>query len=905
MTTLVLESGPVESGPVGVDSVGAATGSCAHCGQPTLVGRRFCCPGCAAAFDTIQSLGLGSYYERCIAERPPRPEPSERYDLTRFITARPDGGRELVLAIDGLRCGACVWLIESVLGREPSVRTGRVNMTSRRLKLVWHGPVAEAERLVGRIETLGYRLVPFDPVALAAARDDTDRALIRALAVAGFAAINVMLMSIGIWAGDATGLLDGMGPATRDLLHYVSALIAMPAIAYAGQPFFRSAAVVLRHGRANMDVPISLGVVLVTGISLAQTLSHGRDAYFDSAITLLFFLLIGRVLDHRARGRVRATVELLLTLRSVDVTVLAEDGTATRRPARALVPGERVLVGMGERIGVDGVVERGASSVDTSQVTGESLPVPVSTGAAVFAGTMNLGAPLTVRVTAAEDGTLLAECARLIEASEARRSRFVVLADRVARRYAPAVHLTALATFVGWYVWGGASLPGALLTASAVLIITCPCALALAVPAVQVIATARLFRSGILLKSATALERLAEVDTVVFDKTGTLTEPSPALVWDGVDPVALRDAASLAAHSRHPLARALVVAVGNVPMADQVEERPGLGVSAGGMRLGSAAFVGMPPDRRGSALFDCHDPCCPYGDQARPGGRETCSYQGDPWGRPGDLSRQRGDWDRRVKPGGDDDGQTLASPVAYPDPDAAGASHLTGGPDDPPARSGEGDAGRPGPGNDMRDGRSDSVEDGVIAGPELWLSRPGQAPVRFRFAERPRPDATETIARLRAMGLRVRLLSGDHVVSVARIAAEVGIDDWRAECSPVDKVTLLRRMGGRVLMVGDGLNDGPCLAEAHVSASPATAADISQTLADAVFQGAGLGAIAELVVTARRARRLMRGNIGLSLVYNSLMVPLAIAGLVTPWLAAAAMSGSSLLVIGNSFRARA
>ena len=301
------------------------------------------------AFETIQSLGLGDYYERCIAERPPRPERSEGYDLSRFITTRPDGTRELVMAIDGLRCGACVWLIESVLGKDPAVITGRVNMTSRRLKLVWRGPESDAERLAGRIESLGYRLVPFDPAALAAARDDTDRALIRALAVAGFAAINVMLMSIGIWAGEASGLLAGMGPATRDLLHYVSALIALPAIAYGGMTFFRSALAALRQGRTNMDVPISIGVVLVTGLSLAQTLTHGHDTYFDSAVTLLFFLLIGRVLDHRARGQVRATVELLLTLRAADVTVLDPGGGAIRRPARALVPGDRVLVGMGER----------------------------------------------------------------------------------------------------------------------------------------------------------------------------------------------------------------------------------------------------------------------------------------------------------------------------------------------------------------------------------------------------------------------------------------------------------------------------------------------------------------------------------------------------------------------------
>jgi P-type Cu2+ transporter len=823
----------------GVDVAGATAATadaraetgCAHCGLPTAPGQRFCCAGCAAAFDTIHKLGLGSFYQRCIAERPPKPEPTDRPELTRFIAARPDGGNELVLAIDGLRCGACVWLIESILGREPTVITGRVNMTTRRLKLVWRGPAAEAERLVERIESLGYRLVPFDPAALAAARDETDRALIRALAVAGFAAINVMLMSIGIWAGDAAGLLDDMGPATRDLLHLVSALIALPAIVYAGQPFFRSALAALRHGRTNMDVPIGLGVALVTGISVAQTFAHARDAYFDSAIMLLFFLLIGRVLDHRARGHVRATAELLLTLRSSDATVLAEDGGTARRPAHALVPGDRVLVGMGERIGGDGVVERGASSVDTSLVSGESLPVAVRAGTPVFAGTTNLAAPLTVRITATENGTLLAECARLIEASEARRSRFVVLADRVARRYAPAVHVTAAATFLGWYVWGGASLSQALLTASAVLIVTCPCALALAVPAVQVIATSRLFRVGVLLKSGTALERLAEVDTVVFDKTGTLTEPSLALARDGVDPEALRSAAALAAHSRHPLARALVAACDNVPAALDAVEYPGLGVSSGAMRLGSAAFAGV---TNGDAI--------------------------------------------------------VRSELEHP---RSGASSVVA-PSRPVTSSAVASS---------RSVMSIEVGGGNAAAPELWLSRPGLAPVRFTFAERPRFDAAATVARLRSMGLRVRLLSGDRAASVAHIGAAVGIDDWRAQCSPVEKVGLLRQMGGRVLMVGDGLNDGPCLADAHVSASPASAADIAQTMADVVFQGAGLGCIADLVATARRTRRLMRGNIAMSIVYNALMVPLAVGGVVTPWLAAAAMSGSSLLVISNSFRA--
>jgi Cu2+-exporting ATPase len=722
-----------------------------------------------------------------------RPEHSDQCDLSRFIITQPDGSHELTLAVDGLQCGACVWLIESILAREPDVLIGRVNMTTRRLRLVWRGAADRGQSLVNVIERLGYRLVPFDTASLTGARDGAERALIRALAVAGFAAANVMLLSIGIWAGETGGLLHDMGPATRDLLHWFSALIAMPAIAYAGRPFFLSAMSALRHMRTNMDVPISVGVILVTGISLAQTIEGGTHTYFESSVSLLFFLLVGRVLDQRVRGQAHATAQQLLTLRTSDVAVLQPDGSTIRRSQHAIAPDDRVLVALGERIGVDGIVERGTSTLDASLVTGESLPVSAAPGVAVFAGTLNLGAPLTVRATATGNGTLLAECARLIEAAEARRSRFVALADRVARRYAPVVHGVALLTFAGWYFGLGASVSQALLTASTVLIITCPCALALAVPVVQVIATGRLFRAGILLKSATALERLADIEIVVFDKTGTLTEPAMVLVREaGIDQSALRAAASLAAGSRHPLARSLLAESGPVAVADDLVEHQGQGVQAGDLRLGSRGFIGL------------------------------------------------------------SDG---AAPV----------------------------------------------------GPELWLARPGYAPECFRFAESLRPDAVATVRRLQQLGLEVRLLSGDHAVAVAPIARILGIAAWEAARSPVQKADAIEALaaeGRKVLMVGDGLNDSASLAAASVSASPSSAADISQTVADVVFQGKHLAPVAFVVEIARHARKVMRQNLALSIGYNALMVPLAIAGLVTPLLAAAAMSSSSLLVMSNSFRLR-
>jgi Cu2+-exporting ATPase len=766
----------------------APTATCAHCGGEAASGQRFCCTGCGAAFETIQQLGLGTYYRDVVRDtlaRRLQPNAEPRTDLARHVRTGEDGRHELVLAVDGLQCGACVWLIESVLARDPRVAGARVNMTTRRLKLSWQGTIDDGAALVGRIEQLGYRLVPFDPACLAAAQDRTGRELLRALAVAGFAAANVMLPAMAIWVG----LFSDMGPATRALLHWVSAAIAMPAIVYAVRPFWRSAWGALRQGRTNMDVPISVGVTLVTGMSLVQTINHAEHAYFDGAVSLLFFLLIGRVLDHYARAHARAAAEQLIALQQTDVAVLEADGTVARRDAAGVPEGARILVAPGERIGVDGEVVLGETMLDTALVTGESLPVAAAAGTRVFAGTLNLGAPITVRATATGGATLLAECVRLMEAAEAKRGRFVMFADRVARRYAPVVHLAALLTFLGWWGLGGLGVADSLLIAAAVLIITCPCALALAVPAVQVIGTGRLFRRGVLVKSPTALERLAEADTVVFDKTGTLTDPALKLV-SAHDPDVLRLAATLAATSRHPLSRALAAAAGPVVPAEGVTEVVGAGLACGEVRLGSAAFVGV---------------------------------------------------------------------------------------------------------------------EATATTPALYLARPGFPVARFDFAETLRPEAADTIAALRDLGLEVQLLSGDRDAAVADAAARAGIATWRAGCSPVDKVAAieaLRAAGRRVLMVGDGLNDGPCLAAAHVSISPSTAAEISQNAADVVFQGASLAPVADAIRTARRMKRLCQENIALSLAYNLLMVPVAVAGYVTPWLAALAMSTSSLLVMGNSFRLR-
>ncbi|WP_142849251.1 heavy metal translocating P-type ATPase metal-binding domain-containing protein [Telmatospirillum sp. J64-1] len=769
--------------------------SCQHCGSEvpasSPVGPQFCCRGCAAAHSLLQGVGLSRYYEwRSIdpTVRPLRPDDDALApDYSVHVRQAENGSAELHLMVEGVHCAACIWLIESLLSRQKGVRSARVNMTTRRLVLRWNPEETTPEEIVAPVLQVGYRLIPYDPAQLGAETIRNEQELLRCMAVAGFAAANVMLLSVSVWAGH----FSGMDWATRSLFHWISALIALPATVYCVRPFFRSAVNALRSGRTNMDVPITIGVTLASAMSLFETMRDGPHAYFDSAITLLFFLLVGRYLDSRARGRARSAAEELVGLSAVAVTVLSEDGSRQLLPPHKVEEGMTALVAAGERIGVDGVVIEGASDIDTSLISGETMPGTVRVGDRVFAGTLNLLAPLRIKVSAVGERTLLAEIVRMMETAEQGRAKYIAVADRVARGYAPVVHSLAALTFLGWVMFSTIEWQTALLYAVAVLIITCPCALALAVPVVQVIASGRLMRQGILLKSATALERLALIDTVVFDKTGTLTLGQPELLEDGAwSKEDLAEAAALAMASKHPLARALVRQAPEVAVAANVEEVPGCGLKAGDLRLGSRRWLGV-------------------------------------------------------------------------------------------------------------------AEDDTAQGPELWFERPNRKPVRFAFQDQLRQDAAEVVSALRKRGLKVELLSGDREATVARVAASLGIERWRAACTPADKCARLAELaaeGRHVFMVGDGLNDAPALAAADVSMSPSTAADVSQNTADVVFQGHRLGPVLEAIEVAEKSGRLVKQNFGLSFLYNVGTIPIAVAGLVTPLIAAIAMSTSSLVVIANAMR---
>jgi len=717
-------------------------------------------------------------------------------DFSHFIKHLDGGLAGMDLAVEGVTCPACMQKIENSLLKTPNITKARVNLTNRRLSVEWKEGAVEPNAVITQLAELGYRAYPFDPVRIDNIEEQESRFLLRCLAVAAFAAMNVMLLSVSVWSGNVTDIT----PEQRDFFHRLSALIALPAAAYAGQPFFKSAGRALAARSLNMDVPITLGVILALGMSVVETLNHAANAYFDSALMLLTFLLLGRVLEQNMRKKMRAVATNLAALKGEKASKIFDGGEIREVPVSAVNIGDLVLVRPGERLAVDGTVVDGTSEIDQSLVTGETAYSTAENGTDVYAGTMNVSGVLQVRVTATVKGTLLDEVKRLLDQAVTARSGYVQLADRAARLYSPVVHVTALATLIGWLALG-ATWHDAIVTAIAVLIITCPCALGLAIPAVQVVASGALFRSSVLLNTGNAIERLADVDTVIFDKTGTLTLPEPEVVnLADIPAEAFQLAGRLALTSRHPLAAAIARAAhAKVPLNGASEE-PGQGVcvklNGTEMRLGRPSFCGAEPEALQVA---------------------------------------------RVEP--------EASLIAF------------------------------------------------LYGVHRYI---------FAVRQRIREDAVTAIRNLKSRGLAIEILSGDRLNAVEEVAHTLDVDMYKTALKPADKIDRikeLREAGRNVLMVGDGLNDAPALAAANVSMSPVNAIHLSQAIADAVFLGDHLAPITKAVDIGVKARRVMRQNLWLAVIYNAIAVPIAILGLVTPLIAALAMSGSSILVTANALRA--
>ena len=498
-----------------------------------------------------------------------------------------------MLSLPTAYCAACIVGVEGSLQQLPGVRSARVNLTLKRATIEADHDV-EPQELADFLTSIGYEAYELDTGVLSStATEKSSRDLLMRMGVAGFGMMNVMLLSVAVWSG-ATD-------ATRDLFHWVSAAISLPIVAFSGQPFFKSAWASLRVRRLNRDVPISLALILASSISIYETANSGRHAYFDAAIMLTFFLLAGRYLDHRTRAVARSAAEELAALEVPRAHRVLADGREEVVSVNEIAVGDLVRVVPGARVPVDGMVEEGESEVDRSLLTGESLPVFAGPGEMLSAGEVNLTGPLLIRVAAAGKDTSLHRMADLVAMAETSRNRYTSLADQAAKLYSPLVHILALSAFLAWLWISAGDVRLSINIAVATLIITCPCALGLAVPAVTTAVSGKMFRQGMLLKSATATERLAQVDHVVFDKTGTLTEGKPRL--DNIGDHTAEDLAvalALAQGSSHPLAQAIVNATQGegirAARISDAKEVPGHGIEAvwsgQPVRLGRAEWLG-------------------------------------------------------------------------------------------------------------------------------------------------------------------------------------------------------------------------------------------------------------------------------------------------------------------------
>lgn len=807
-----------------IDSV--APKCCFHCGLPippgnphhTLIAgneRAFCCPGCQSVCQAIHASGLEGFYARTPPEglqaRPPESgQELAHYDIDAIQEEFVDNlgaVRGIHLLVEGIHCAACVWLIERALERLPGIVAANVNLAERRLHLRWDNRVIRLSQVLERLAKIGYAAVPFDPESAEGALRRRNRALLYRLAFAGFTMMNLLWVSVALYSGADEGEF-------RSLFHWVGFALATPTLFYSGWPFLRGAWRGLLNRHLAMDLPIALGASVTYGYSVYVMLGANprAEVYFDTVVNFLFVILVGRYLEALARQKAVASSQRLADLQPKVATVV-RDGREERVAIRAVKAGDRLLVRPGETIPVDGAVINGNSTVNEAMLTGESLPIAKGPNDSVTAGTLNLSGALHVRAEHLLRDSALGRIIRLVEDAQVSRAPIQCTADRIVPWFVAATLGLATLTFLFWV---RVDFDTALLAATAVLIITCPCAFGLATPMAVVVASGLGARYGILVKSGEALESLSRVDHLVLDKTGTVTKGQlnvAATRWLHA-PAPLAELAAVERLSEHAIGQALVryaEAKADAPRLEvgDFHQSPGLGVTGTvadrRIAVGNLAWMtslGLAPDtplKAAAAAFEAEGHTCVY-----------CAL--------------------------------------------------------------------------------DSAVVGVLA-----------------LADSLRPEAPEVVAALRNQGLRVSLLTGDRLPVAQTIARKLGGIEVVAEVLPGDKanhIATLRSTGARVAMIGDGVNDAPALVSADVGIALASGTDISAESADIVLMGNHLDQIPLALALARRTLRTIHQNIGLSLAYNLLLIPLAMAAQVTPLFAAIAMPISSLVVVGNAARIR-
>jgi Cu2+-exporting ATPase len=592
-------------------------GNCWHCGEPlpanppqaVVAGsaHAVCCPGCRAAAEWIDKLGLADYY-RLRSAAPPRAPDAQaaqrsaqtwaRPELSRHVVRTLDAGHsEALLLVDGIRCAACVWLIERAIGTVAGVASVQVNAAAQRARIVWNPAQTDLAAILTTFARTGYAALPLDAASLDDARRREARAALKRLVVAGFGAMQAMMYASALYLGAFTA----MDPATRDAMRWLGLLVATPVVFYSAQPFFAGALRALRARTLGMDVPVALAIALIYAASVVEALRGGGEVYFDSVSMFVFFLLAGRYLEMRARHRAGNLADAMARLVPAFADRLRADASLERIGALELRIGDRVQIAQGERVPADGVLESAACRVDESLLSGESAPVSKRRGDPLTGGSVVLEGPIIAQVMRVGADTALAGIAALVARAQSERPRLACAGERMAAGFVARVLALAAVCAIGWSLVD----PSRALTATlAVLVVSCPCAFALAVPAALTRALSVLAARGVFVVHTDAIENLALATHAVFDKTGTLTQPDLDVAEvDAADrESALSLAAALARGSHHPIAQALARAAESLPLKTAADMRTVAGgglegrIDGRGFRLGQRAFAAAESD---------------------------------------------------------------------------------------------------------------------------------------------------------------------------------------------------------------------------------------------------------------------------------------------------------------------
>jgi len=767
-------------------------------------GHYFCCNGCQGVFHLLSDQGLDGFYKKLGDEK--LAPPSQQYEdsanfnapafYERFVSVNKDGFSEVSLIIEGIHCSACVWLNEKALLNMDGVIATNINYTNNKAKIVWDDDVVKLSEIIDMIRAIGYNAYPYDASLQEEKANKERKDYYLRIAVAIFATMNMMTIMVAQYAGYFTGI----SAEVKHILNLGEWALSTPVLFYSGWPFFKGMYYGIKTKTVNMDTLVTTGSLLTYIYSIYITLTRSGEAYFDSVTMIVSFVLVGKFLEALSKKSIADTLDIMGQHLVSDVKVVENEMVVTKS-VNDVVVGDIVVVSIGDRVALDGEVSEGSGNFDESSLTGESEPIFKQKGDAIISGTVSIDADIKYRVTKDYAHSTMSNIVSLLENAMNNKPRIQQIANKLSEYFSSTILLLSFFTFIGWYLYSS-NFEQSFMVAISVIVIACPCALALATPVATLVGLSIASKRGILFKEAAQLETMAKANVLTLDKTGTITQGRPEVV----DAVLLQEfdtsmLYSLVLNSKHPIAKAVANAIYDEKLfcyeLESLKNIPSQGITA------------------------------MYNGKMLAGGNAK-------------LMR------------------TIGVEVTS-----------------------------------------------CSQNSEFYFAYGGELLAKYELFDMPREDAKTSIAKIKKMGIEVVMLTGDHERSAQKVAEMVGIEKYAFELTPETKASYIDKLheeAKTVVMAGDGVNDILALASSDIAIAMGNGSDIAIEVSDVVLLNDTFSSLYDSFKISRRTFTMIKENLGLSLVYNGITIPLAMAGYVIPLVAAISMSISSLLVVGNSMR---